>query len=134
MTRLSGTSTPITTNYAYTATFNQVKTVTDPLGHETQLLHFSPDTNGNVQYFKDAVGNTLTFTYNPAGQVLTAADQATPPDTTTLGYSSAGDLTSVKDLLNGNTTPACTTGQGVSRVSPNRCATPPFMCRTASAR
>jgi RHS repeat-associated protein len=65
-------------------------------------LALSPDTNGNIQTFKDAVLNTITFSYNPAGQVLTATDQA--GDKTTFGYAGTGDLTSVIDPNNFKTT------------------------------
>ncbi len=101
----NATGTPITTTFAYTPAFHVLKTITDPLGHITSFTPFSPDSDGSIQTFKDAVGNTITFTYNPAGQVQTAADQVQPPDTTTFGYSNEGDLTSVQDP-NGKTTNA----------------------------
>ncbi len=57
------------------------------------------------------MSNSITFTYNTAGQVLTATDQA--QDKTTFVYSSAGDLTSVQDP-NGNTTKAGYDGAGAA--------------------
>jgi len=94
----NATGTPFTTTFAYTPTFHVLDSIIDPLGHTTTFTPFSPDTNGNIQTFKDAVGNTITFSYNPAGQVLTATDQAS--DKTTFGYAGTGDLTSVIDPNN----------------------------------
>jgi len=76
----------------------------------------SPDTNGSIQKFIDPVGNTITFTYVPAGtgQVQTAADQN--HDTTTFGYDpTTFDLTSVTDP-NGNTTKATYDGAGRLKI------------------
>src|SRR5271170_3828654 len=111
VTGLYNTAAAFTTSFTYTPTFNQLKSVEDPLGHITQFLPFSPDANGSVQTFEDAVENTITFTYEPTGQVETATDQA--GDETILGYAATGtgDLTSVQDP-NGNVTNAGYDGAG----------------------
>lgn len=74
VTLLYNTSTPITTSFAYTPTFHQLESIIDPLNHTTYFYPCSPDTNGFICEFKDAVGNVITFTPEPTGQVMTATE------------------------------------------------------------
>lgn len=128
-----GTPLPaITTVFTYDATWNKVKTVTDPL---TRVTTFNYDpTNGNllsvVFPLVDGINPTFSFTYNPRGQVLTQTDQtgivtkwnydATTEKllsvvedfgtgrlnlTTSFGYDAAGNVNSVTDPR-GNTSTA----------------------------
>jgi RHS repeat-associated protein len=101
VTRMAQDSNPanhVITTYTYEPTFNQVATITDPLGagHTTT---FTYDSFGNLQTAVDANSNQTSYTYNPQGQPLTVT---TPAGTTQFVYE-FGDLVSVIDPL-GNAT------------------------------
>ena len=96
VTRLAGTADAVTTTFTYEPTFNQVASVTDPLGHTTSFGH---DGVGNLTTITDALGHQSTLSYNAAGQPLTIT---TPAGTTQLGYDQ-GDLATITDAM-GNTT------------------------------
>ena len=105
VTRLSGTSQAATTSFTYDSVFNQLTTVTDPLGH---TWSFSLDGNGNIVAATDPLGHANTMTYNSHGQVASTSD--TLGDTTTFGYT-AGMLSSITDAL-GHTTTLANDGAG----------------------
>lgn len=71
---------------------------TDGLGHPTDYTY---DSAGNVLTATNATG-TITFTYNSFGQVLTRTDQMSGVTTNT--YNSTGNLLTSKDALNNTTT------------------------------
>ncbi len=96
-TRLAGTPDAVTTTYTYEPQFNQVKTVTDPLGHTTT---FNYDIEGNLVSVTDALNHTTTFATNATGQpasTTTALGQVTQ-----MTYD-LGDVVAITDPL-GNTT------------------------------
>ncbi|CAJ5349813.1 RHS repeat-associated core domain protein [Burkholderia pseudomallei] len=70
ITRLSGTSGAVTTNFTYTSDYNQLASVTDPLGDAT---HFSY-THGCLTQVTDALGHSTTIQCNSAGQPTTVQD------------------------------------------------------------
>src|SRR5262249_54322460 len=74
----------------------RTQTFTDALGARTTVLHY--DDQGNVTA-QDVIAGaktlTSTFTYDAAGNRLTATDPL--HHTTTATYDAAGDLTSVTD-------------------------------------
>jgi YD repeat-containing protein len=72
--------------------YEVLKSVTDPLSHVPySVVNF--DSNGNPLTIADGNGNVWTYTYNSAGQVLTASDPMTPPDIQTYAYNAAGTST-----------------------------------------
>jgi len=86
----------VTTTYTYEQVYNQVATITDPLGYTTT---FSYDNVGHLATVQDALGNQTSYTYNIFGQPLMVT---TPAGTSQFVYD-FGDLTSVIDPL-GNVT------------------------------
>jgi YD repeat-containing protein len=77
MSALSGTATLQTVSYAYNAAGDVVR-ITDGDGN---AVAYDYDSNGNRTYQRDAVGNTVTRTYNAQNRVLTESVYATPdPD------------------------------------------------------
>ncbi|MGH7391689.1 MAG: RHS repeat-associated core domain-containing protein, partial [Candidatus Rokuibacteriota bacterium] len=96
-TRLVGTPNAVTTTYTYETMFNQVATVTDPLGHTTTLGY---DGLGNLTTITNPLGHQVTRTHNAAGQPLTVA---TPAGTITFGYE-RGDLVTISDPTGQTTT------------------------------
>jgi len=121
------------TTYQYDANFNVTK-ITDPLGHATTMTY---DSRGNVltRTAPAPLSYTYTYTYNSANQVLTQTDGRVDgsghPYTTTNGYDSNGNLTSItKPPLTGSSVDVvtrlerdATTGQ-VTSVIDARCASP----------
>ncbi|WP_159392844.1 RHS repeat-associated core domain-containing protein [Streptomyces cyaneogriseus] len=71
--------------------YDQPSSITDPLGHTTQLTY---EPNGDLTKVTDPEGRKTTFTYTSTGQVKTVTDNANA--TTTYTYDN-GDLTQVKD-------------------------------------
>ena len=112
ITRLSGTSNPVTTTTEYDSMFSKPVTVTDPLGNTTS---FSYDTYGNATAVTDPLGHQITFKYNGIGQVTSASDAL--QHVTQFSYDFA-DLIGVTDPLL-NTTSMFDDGAGriVSRVN-----------------
>ncbi len=96
VTRLSGTSQAATTAYTHDTTFNQITSVTDPLGHTWSI---GLDNYGNAANITDPLGHETTVTYDSEGQPLSVTDPAS--DTTLFAYS-FGDFSSITDPL-GNT-------------------------------
>lgn len=71
---------------------------TDALGH---TVSYTYDADGNCLTETDVIG-TATYTYNQLGEVLTATDKMSGVTTNT--YSTAGDLLTINDALNHTTT------------------------------
>jgi RHS repeat-associated protein len=96
ITRLSGTPQAVTTSYTYDPSFSQVTSVTDPLGHRTNV---TIDGYGNATARTDPLGNTTTATYNSHGQITGITDPL-GTSKTSFGYDSAQNLTAITDPLN----------------------------------
>ncbi|WP_080408373.1 RHS repeat-associated core domain-containing protein [Burkholderia ubonensis] len=92
ITRLSGTSSAVTTNFTYTSDYNQIASVTDPLGHATNFSY----TNGCLTQVTDALGHSTTIQCNAAGQPLAVKDAL--GNTVTFTYQGY-DLQSITDPL-----------------------------------
>ena len=93
VTQLSGTSSAVITNFTYTGAYNQLASVTDPLGHTTTFSY----TNGCLTQITDALGHNTSIQCNGAGQTTSVQDAL---GNTTL-YSYQGyDLQSITDPLN----------------------------------
>lgn len=93
VTRLSGTAAAVTTSFTYTGTYNQLASITDPLGHTTGLGY----TNGCLTSATDALGHSISMQCNSAGQVVSVTDAL---GNTALAAYQGGDLESVTDPLN----------------------------------
>jgi RHS repeat-associated protein len=96
VTQLAGTSSPVTTQFTYTSDYNQLASVTDPLGHVTSLSY----TNGCLTNITDALGHSTTVQCNTLGQPTSVQDAL---GHTTLFAYQVDDLHSVTDAL-GRTT------------------------------
>jgi RHS repeat-associated protein len=70
-TVLADTPQAVSWNYTYEPLYNQVTTITDPLGRRITLGY---DSLGNITSVTDPLGHTTTSTYNSSGQVLTSTD------------------------------------------------------------
>ncbi|WP_308142816.1 RHS repeat-associated core domain-containing protein [Burkholderia pseudomallei] len=92
ITRLSGTSSAATTNFTYTSDYNQLASVTDPLGHTISLSY----TNGCLTQITDALGHSNAIQCNSAGQPTSIQDAL--GNTVTLAYQGY-DLQSATDPL-----------------------------------
>ncbi|CAJ9217221.1 RHS repeat-associated core domain protein [Burkholderia pseudomallei] len=92
VTRLSGTSNAVTTRFTYTSDYNDIASVTDPLGHTTSLSY----TNGCLTQVTDALGHNTTVQCNSAGQPTAMQDAL--GNTTQLAYQGY-DLQSITDPL-----------------------------------
>ena len=97
VTRLSGTPDTVTASYTYEPAFNQVKTVTDPLGHITT---FNYDIEGNLIGISNPLGHTTNMANNPTGQTISTTD---PLGHTTQFAYDLGDVVAITDPL-GNVT------------------------------
>lgn len=93
VTQLSGTPNAVTTQFTYTSAYNQLASVTDPLGHTT---HFSY-TNGCLSQVTNALGNSTTIQCNGAGQPTSVQDAL---GNTTLFAYQGYDVQGVTDALN----------------------------------
>ncbi len=97
ITRMFGTASAVSWTYTYEPVYNQLKTVTDPLGRTITLTY---DSLGNLRQVTDPLANKSTFTYDPLGRPLTATSyNGATPLTTTFTYDGP-DLVQVKDPLN----------------------------------
>ena len=105
ITRLSGTSSEVTTSFTYDTTFSQMTSVTDELGHTWTL---GLDNNGNVTGITNPLGHHTTATRNAAGQIQSVTSAA--EDTVSLGYTN-GIISSISDAL-GNSTKFAVDGAG----------------------
>ena len=88
-----------TTTFTYDPVFNNVTSITDPLGHQSTYTY---DSKGNLLTASDANGKTTTMTYNANGQVVTIADPL--GKVTTIAYGPTGDATTIVDPLGRKTT------------------------------
>ena len=96
VTRLSGTQTPITTQFTYTSAYSQLASVTDPLSHTTTFSY----TNGCLTQITDALSHSTTLQCNSAGQPTTVQDAL---GNTALFAYQGYDLQSVTDALDRTT-------------------------------
>jgi RHS repeat-associated protein len=96
VTQLSGTSNAVTTSFTYTSAYNQLASVTDPLGHTTSLAY----TNGCLTQITDALGHSTAIQCNAAGQLASLQDAL---GNTTLFAYQGYDLQSATDPLNRTT-------------------------------
>ncbi|WP_259658982.1 RHS repeat-associated core domain-containing protein [Burkholderia pseudomallei] len=96
ITRLSSTSNAVTTNFTYTSDYNQLASVTDPLGHATNFSY----TNGCLTRVTDALGHSTLIQCNAAGQPLAVEDAL--GNSVTFAYQGY-DLQSITDPLNRTT-------------------------------
>jgi RHS repeat-associated protein len=96
ITRLSGTSNAVTTSFTYTSDFNQLASVTDPLGHATNFSY----TNGCLTQVTDALGHSTTIQCNAAGQPVVLKDAL--GNSVTFAYQGY-DLQSITDPLSRTT-------------------------------
>lgn len=92
ITKLSGTSNAVADRFTYTSDYNQLASVTDPLGHTISLSY----TNGCLTQITDALGHSNTIQCNSAGQPTSIQDALA--HTVTLTYQGY-DLQSVTDPL-----------------------------------
>jgi RHS repeat-associated protein len=97
VTQLAGTPNTVTYRYSYTPDYNQIASITDPLGHATQFTY----TNGCLTSVKDALNRTTSFICNSSGQRTAITDAL--GRTTRFGYDGY-DLYSITDPLNHSTT------------------------------
>jgi YD repeat-containing protein len=96
VTRLYGTSNAVTTSFSYTSDYNQLASVTDPLGHTTSFSY----TNGCLTQVTDALSHSTAIQCNAAGQPATVQDALG----NTLVFAYQGyDLQSITDPLNRTT-------------------------------
>ena len=93
VTRLSGTSNATTTQFTYTSDYNQLASVTDPLGHTTTFSY----TNGCLTQITDALSHSTTIQCNAAGQPTAVHDAL--GNAVSFAYQGY-DLQSVTDPLN----------------------------------
>jgi RHS repeat-associated protein len=97
ITRLFGTASATSWTYTYETVYNQLKSVTDPLGRTITLTY---DSLGNLRQVTDPLANKSTFTYDALGRPVTATSYiGASPLTTTFTYDGP-DLVQVKDPLN----------------------------------
>jgi YD repeat-containing protein len=112
VTQMAGAAEAVTTTMAYEPLYNQVTSVTDPLGHATT---FGIDAKGNVITVTNALGKSTTLAYNGSGQPISITD---PLGNTRQFTYEAGDLSSTTDPLTYSTTgtPIALAGSYVSRM------------------
>jgi RHS repeat-associated protein len=96
VTQLSGTSNAVTTHFTYTSDYNQLASMTDPLGHITNFSY----TNGCLTQVTDPLVHSTTIQCNAAGQPTAVQDVL--GNTATFAYQGY-DLQSVTDPLNRTT-------------------------------
>lgn len=92
VTQLSGTSNAVVTSFTYTSTYSQLASVTDPLGHTTNLTY----TDGCLTQITDALSHSTTLQCNSAGQPTKVQDAL---GNTALFAYQGYDLQSVTDAL-----------------------------------
>ena len=96
ITRLSGTSNAVTTRLTYTSDYNQLASVTDPLGHTTSFSY----TNGCLTQVTDALNHGTTIQCNGTGQPTAVQDAL--GNTVSFAYQGY-DLQSITDPLSRTT-------------------------------
>jgi RHS repeat-associated protein len=105
VTRLDGTSSAVTSTFAYGGIFGQLSSVTDPLSHTSS---FSYDGLGNLVTVTDPLNHQSTFAYNTFGQLSSMTDALS--NSVQLGYFN-GDLVTAADPL-GNVSQRFADGAG----------------------
>jgi len=94
VTQLAGTGNAVTTSFTYDPKFNQLTSITDPLGHQTT---FTRDNVSNLTAIVDALQDNTTFTYNSEGQVTSITD-GTGQNTAQFSYDPvSADLIGITD-------------------------------------
>jgi len=86
VTRLSGTSSAVSTSFSYDPNFSQLTGVTDPLNNTTSPFSITLD----PQTITDPLTHQTTMTFNPTGQPLTVTGR-TSTIKLNFGYT-AGDF------------------------------------------
>jgi RHS repeat-associated protein len=92
VTRLAGTSNAVATQFTYTSDYNQLASVTDPLGHVTQFGY----TSGCLTQVTDPLGHITALACNAAGQPRAVTDAL--GDKVSFGYNGF-DLSRTTDPL-----------------------------------
>jgi RHS repeat-associated protein len=103
VTKLQGTSNPVTTQYGYGAC-SQLTSVTDPLGHTISATQI--DSNCNATAITDQTGNTWNLQYNGGMNAATLPTSITDPlstGTTSFQYDFSNSFSQITDPL-GNIT------------------------------
>jgi RHS repeat-associated protein len=93
VTQLAGTASAATTSLAYNPQYDELSSITDPLGNVTSTSY---DGYGNMLDVTDPLGYSETFAYNQAGQPITMTDPL--GNQTQLTYTD-GIVTSATDAL-----------------------------------
>lgn len=93
ITRMSGTSNAVTTSFTYTSDYNQIASITDPLGHTTNFSY----TYGCLTQVTDALNHSTAIQCNAAGQPTAVQDAL--GNTVSFAYQGY-DLQSITDPLN----------------------------------
>jgi RHS repeat-associated protein len=94
-----GTSSAVTTSYAYEPIFSQVTSSTDPDGNVTTLGY---DSLGNLTSVTDPMGNRRTAARSSMGEIVVTTDPMSNQED--FNYDSAGDVTAVYDPVTFNAT------------------------------
>ncbi|MCI0544887.1 MAG: hypothetical protein L0Z49_10650, partial [Actinobacteria bacterium] len=97
VTRLHGTPHAVSWTYSYEPSFNQLASMTDPLGHTVNLTY---DAEGNLTLATDPLGHRLEMTYDGAGHLLTTTRYAQATPLTTAFAYDGPDLVEIRDPLN----------------------------------
>lgn len=92
LTRLAGTPQAVTYTFTYTPNDHQLASITDPLGHTTELSYTSHCLTG----ITDALGHATTIVCDAAGQPASVTDAM--GDTTTFAYQGF-DLRTITDPM-----------------------------------
>ncbi len=95
---LTEQATNATTTFTYHPDFNQVASITDPLGNITTMDY---DTNGNLVKTTDAQNNETAMTYDAKGLLTSTTDAK--GNITSYVYDTKGNLTKITDALNNET-------------------------------
>ena len=113
MTYLSATPSAVTWKFTYEQAFQQLQTITDPLGHITS---FTYDGDARLSQWTDALGHSTSFAYDEEGRLKSVTDALN--HTTSYEYAGA-DLVAVTNALGQRSTRfADATGRTVSLTDP----------------
>jgi RHS repeat-associated protein len=97
-TFLAGTSSAVTTTFAYDPTFGKITSIKNPLGQTTSMSY---DTRGNLTSTTDPLGHSTHFDYDSTGELTSITDAV--GNIAKFTYSN-GDLVSVVDPVDNTTT------------------------------